>query len=183
MAPRIAPITEAESDDPTKELLAALGQGDMTNAFNIFRTLAHHPKLMKRWSAFGGVLLYGGDLAPREREILILRTGWNCRSEYEWGQHKRIGLDAGLTEKEVVATTLPADDAGWGADDGLLVRAADELHADSKIGDTTWDALHARYSKKQLIELVMLVGQYHLVAMTLNSLEVERDPGVEAFPS
>ena len=181
MAPRIAPITEAETDERTRELLAGLGRGDMTNALNIFTTLAHHPKLMKRWSGFGGVLLYSGELPAREREILILRTGWNCRSEYEWGQHKRIGMDAGLTEDEVVATTK--DDGGWNADDAVLIRAADELHADSKLSDATWEALAARYSTKQLIELLMLVGQYHLVAMTLNSLQVERDAGVDGFPS
>lgn len=181
MAPRIGPVTADERDEKTTELLTALGNGDIDKAFNIFSTLAHHPKLMKRWSAFGGVLLYAGELPPREREILILRTGWNCRSEYEWGQHKRIGLDAGLTEDEVVATTK--DDAIWSDADALLIRTADELHADSKISDATWAALASRYSKKQLIELVMLVGQYHLVAMTLNSLEVERDDGVEPFPS
>jgi hypothetical protein len=27
-----------------------------------------------------------GALPPRVRELTILRTGWNCRSEYEFGQ-------------------------------------------------------------------------------------------------
>jgi 4-carboxymuconolactone decarboxylase len=179
--PRIDPITADERDEKTTEMLSALGNGSADAAFNIFKTLAHHPKLMNRWSSFGGVLLYAGDLLPREREILILRTGWNCRSEYEWGQHKIIGMAAGLTEDEVVSTTK--DESAWNADDALLLRAADELHNESKVSDATWAALAKRYSKKQLIELLMLVGQYHLVAMTLNSLEVERDPGVEAFPS
>ena len=67
--------------------------------------------------------------------------------------------------------------------DGVLIAAADELHADSKISDDTWKALAKRYDKRQLIELCMLVGQYHLVAMTLNSLGVQRDEGVEGFPS
>ncbi|MBA2610242.1 MAG: carboxymuconolactone decarboxylase family protein [Actinobacteria bacterium] len=178
--PRIAPITDAESDDKTKEVLAGLSAG---TPLNIFTTLAHHPKLLKRWGAFGGVLLYGGDLAAREREILILRTGWNCQSDYEWGQHKIIGMAAGLSEKEVDATTLDPSAAGWSDDDALLITAADELHADSKISDATWDALAVRYSKKQLIEVLMTVGQYHLVSMTLNSLGVERDAGVDGFPS
>ena len=181
MTPRIAPVNEDQRDEPTTEMLQGLSGGSLSGALNIFTTLAHHPKLLRRWAAFGGVLLYGGELPPREREILILRTGWNCRSEYEWGQHKRIGMDAGLTEEEVVATTR--DDGGWNADDALLIRAADELHAESKLSDATWDALAARYSKKQLIEVLMLVGQYHLVAMTLNSLQVERDEGVETFPA
>ncbi|MEY2398485.1 MAG: 4-carboxymuconolactone decarboxylase [Actinomycetota bacterium] len=178
MEPRIAPITDAETDERTKEVLAGLGA-----PLNIFTTLAHHPKLLKRWGAFGGTLLYGGELPERDREILILRTGWNCQSEYEWGQHKIIGIRAGLTDDEVVATTRDPSAGGWSAADALLVAAADELHGDSMISDDTWDALAARYSKKQLIEILMTVGQYHLVSMTLNSLRVQRDDGVEGFPS
>ena len=154
----------------------------MPIALNIFTTLAHHPRLMKKWSEFGGVLLYRGDLSPREREILILRTGWNCQSEYEFGQHRIIGLASGLSEKEVDATTLDPAAAGWSDEDALLITAADELHTDSKISDATWAKLAQRYSKKQLIELLMIVGQYHLVSFALNSLQVQRDEGVDGFP-
>ncbi len=180
--PRIAPVTPDETDDRTKEMLAALG-GGTSNVLNIFTTLAHHPKLLKKWSEFGGVLLYGGELPARERELVILRTGWNCQSDYEWGQHKIIGLRAGLTEKEVDATCLAVDSAGWGDDDALLIRATDELHEQSVLSDATWDALALRYSTKQLIELIFNVGQYHLVSMALNSMRVQRDAGVEGFPS
>ena len=76
-----------EGRDPkTAELLEALSGFNGTE-LNIFATLAHHPRLLKRWSAFGGVLLYGGALPARERELLILRTGYLCRAPYEWGQH------------------------------------------------------------------------------------------------
>ncbi len=177
----MAPITPEECDDKTTGLLAGLG-GNMSSALNIFTTLGHHPRLLKKWSEFGGVLLYRGELDPREREILILRTGWNCRSDYEWGQHKAIGLAVGMTEKDIDATTLDPAAAGWDDGDALLITAADELHADSKLSDATYAAVEQRYNKKQIIELLMVVGQYHLVAMTLNSLGVVRDDGVEGFP-
>lgn len=177
--PRIAPITPAEYEERTEEVLNGLG--GPAQAFNIFATLAHHPKLLKKWSEFGGVLLYGGEFPAREREILILRTGWNCRSEYEWGQHKVIGIQCGLTDEETDATTR--DDYAWSDDDALLITTADELHANSMISDPTWAILEKRYSKKQIIELLMTVGQYHLVAMTLNTLGVQRDEGVPGFPS
>jgi 4-carboxymuconolactone decarboxylase len=180
--PRIAPVTPEECDEKTTEMLDGLKAG-MPIALNIFTTLAHHPRLMSKWSDFGGWLLYRGDLSPREREILILRTGWNCQSEYEFGQHRIIGLASGLTEKEIDATTLDPSAAGWSDEDALLITAADELHVDSKISDATWQKLAQRYSKKQLIELLMIVGQYHLVAFTLNSLEVQRDRGVDGFPN
>jgi alkylhydroperoxidase family enzyme len=72
---------------------------------------------------------------------------------------------------------------GWSAEDEALLHAADELHEASVISDPTWDALAARFDDQQLIELCMLVGQYHLVAFALNSLRVQREPGVEGFPA
>jgi len=131
-------------------------------------------------SAFGGTLLYRGELDPRDRELLILRTAANCSADYEWGQHAVIGVDAGLTAEQVRRCADPIEVGEWGDDDAALLRAADELHHDSRIGDTTWSALATRYSEAQLLELCMVVGQYHLVAMTLNSLGVE--PETDDFP-
>ena len=68
------------------------------------------------------------------------------------------------------------------AGDELLVRAADELHADSIIGDDTWAGLAELYDEQQLIEVCMVVGQYHLVGFTLNSLRIAREAGVEGLP-
>ena len=96
MAPRIPPLPVEGRDPRTEELLAPLRRPDGAE-LNIFATLARHPKLFKRWSAFGGTLLYGGRLPARARELLILRTGYLCRADYEWGQHVEIGRAAGLS--------------------------------------------------------------------------------------
>jgi len=149
---------------------------------NIFATLAHHPKLFRRWSAFGGTLLYGGRLPERDRELLILRTGYLCGAEYEWGQHVVIARGAGLAEAEIDRVAAGPDAEGWSLTDRALLLAADELHHDSRISDETWAALTASYDVQQLIEVCMVVGQYHLVAFTLNSLGVEPEPGLPPFP-
>ena len=62
-----------------------------------------------------------------------------------------------------------------------LLHAADELHATSTLSDATWAALAERYDTEQLIELPMLVGHYHLVAMALNSFGVELDEGLHGL--
>lgn len=186
---RIPPLPPEERDERTEALLSTMRAvpvhaSDEGTDLNIFATLARHPRLLKRWSDFGGTLLYRGELPERERELLVLRTAWNCRADYEWGQHVRIGHLAGLTSDEIaaVATDDPADDPDWSAGDAALLRAADELHADARIGEDTWAALAERWSDAQLIELCMVVGQYHLVAFTLNSLGVQLEPGVEGLP-
>ena len=179
--PRIHPLPPAERDERTQELISSMSIGE--GELNIFTTLARHPRLLKQWSRFGGTLLVRGEIPPRERELLILRTAWNTRADYEWGQHVRIGKDTGLTDDEISRIPDGPKADGWDAFDAVLVQAADELHTDARISDGTWKALADRYDERQLIELTMLVGQYHLVAFALNSLGVQREPGVEGLPS
>jgi 4-carboxymuconolactone decarboxylase len=167
--PRLTPLTEAELSDEQRELLGGL---TLTGpASNIFATLVRHPGLFRRWLPFGGKLL-AGKLPPLDREILILRTGVNCRTDYEFGQHVVIARSVGVTDEDVRAIVK-----GIGPDP-LLIAAADELHRDSVLSDETWAALAERYDDKQLMEVPFLVGHYHMVGMLLNSAGVEREAGV-----
>jgi alkylhydroperoxidase family enzyme len=178
--PRLAPLPQDERDEAARELLAqATGAGGAT--VNIFATLVRHPGLFRRWLPFGGKLL-AGKLPARDRELLILRTGWLCGSEYEWAQHVPIARGAGLADDEIDRVTAGPGAPGWSEADATLLRAADELHGDHRIGDATWAALAARYDERQLIEVPMLVGHYHMVAFTLNSLGVPLEDGAVGFP-
>jgi 4-carboxymuconolactone decarboxylase len=183
--PRISPLPPEERDEQARELLASSIMADA----NIFTTLVRAPGLMRKWLPFGGKLL-AGKLPARDRELVILRTAWNCRAEYEWGQHVLIGARAGLMPEEIARIPAGAGSGdqteggdGWTALDAALLRAADELHDEQCIADDTWAVLEAHYDTQQMIELPMLVGQYHMVAMTLNSLGVQLDPGLEGFPA
>lgn len=178
--PRLNPTTEADWDDEQRELVQVAERGG-PNALNIYRTLAHHPKLLKRWGVFGAHILYKNSLPPRERELLILRTGWLCQSEYEWGQHVIIGRAAGVTDEDIGRIKDGPGAPGWSELDAALLCAADELHSDSMISDATWQALSGHYNNEQLIDLVFTVGQYHIVSMALNTLGVQLDEGVPGF--
>jgi len=169
------PLPPAQLDDETRALL-----GD--RSLNIFGTLAHHPKLMKRWMVFGNHVLAKNTLPARERELLILRTGWNCRAPYEWGQHVAIGRASGVSDEEIERIAAGPDAPGWSPFDAALLRAADELHGDAMITDATYAALGARYDAQQLLDVVFTVGQYHLVSMALNTFRVERDDGSTGVP-
>lgn len=177
--PRIAPLEAAEWNEEQRELLAPMNRGGQV--YNIFKTLVRHPKLLKRWLPFANHILFKSSLAPREREMLILRIGWLCRAEYEWGQHVEIGKRAGLDEAEIARIAEGPDAPGWSAADAHLLRAADELHRDACIGDATWAALSARYDTAQLMDLVFTVGSYAGLAMALNSFGVRLDEGIKGF--
>ena len=105
--PRVAPLADAQLDP---ELRARFGSGPI---LNIVRTLANHPALAKRWRVFGNHILAKNTLPAREREILILRIGWLCRSGYEWGQHVVIGKASGLSDEEITRISQGPDAPGW----------------------------------------------------------------------
>jgi alkylhydroperoxidase family enzyme len=127
-------------------------------------------------------VLFKSTLPPREREILILRIGWLCRSEYEWGQHVLIGKQCGLNDEEIQRIIEGPDAIGWDSFETTLLRAVDELYIEAFISNETWENLSKRYDAKQLLDLIFTVGQYHLVAMVLNTLGVQPDKGIKGFP-
>jgi 4-carboxymuconolactone decarboxylase len=182
--PRIPPLPEAEWSEALRPTLQARPPGlqGRLGDNNIFSSFARHEKLLRSWLPFGGFLLGAGVLAPRERELLILRTGYNCRSPYEWGQHVRISEGLGMDREEILRVARGPEAEGWSTADSTLLRAADELHRDAKISDSTWAQLAEDHDERELIELAMLVGHYHMVAFALNSLEVELDEGLEGPP-
>jgi 4-carboxymuconolactone decarboxylase len=181
--PRLQPLPPSAWDEELKPLLAGGMTTPSGGVLNIFGTLAHHPKLLKRWLVFGSHVLGKSSLSPRERELAILRVGFVRRSEYEWGQHVLIARAVGLSDEEIERVTRGPEDPDWDPFEATLLRAVDELIADSTLSDPTWKALSERYSTEQLLDLVFTVGQYTLVAMALNTLGVERDEGVPGFPA
>jgi alkylhydroperoxidase family enzyme len=146
------------------------------------KTLGNYSKLYNRWRVFGNHILYKCSLPLREKELLILRIGWLCNSEYEWAQHSFIGKRAGLSDEEILRIRDGPDAEGWSPFDALLLRTVDELYIDSFISDSTWNELAKNYDKHQLMDLVFTVGQYNLVSMVLNSLGLQLEKGMKGFP-
>lgn len=178
--PRIAPLTEAEWTDEQRKMLESVHKEGKT--YNVLGTLAQHWEATQKFLTWAyHVMGETSTLAPRERELLILRLGWLCQAEYEWGQHVLFAKDAGLTDAEIARIKDGPDATGWTPFEAALLRAADELHTDAMISDQTWAALSERYTTKQLMDVVFTVGQYNLVSMALNTFGVQLDKGVKGF--
>ena len=179
--PRIAPLDLDRLDADQAAALAPVRDGKL-GALDIFRTLAHAPKALTAFLGWGSYILSRRNaLPPRERELAILRTGFNCGAGYEWTQHRAIGLEAGLSEAEIVAIKAGPEEALWSAIDRAILTACDELTRDFHVGDATWAAL-APLGDKARMDLVMTVGQYTQVSMMLNSFGVQLDPGQTLDP-
>ena len=177
---RIAPLSDAEMDTETRETLEKSFGG--RPVYNIFRTLARAPKAYKRFMLYGGYILSdANDLPPRERELVILRAGFNWKSGYEWAQHVRIGKECGLSDAEIERIKAGPGAPGWSEADAALLQATDELTSDAFITDATWKRLSG-LTEKQRMDLVMTVGQYTQVSMMLNAFGVQLDDDLTLDP-
>jgi hypothetical protein len=122
-------------------------------------------------------------LTPHDRETLILRVGWACRSEYEWAKHvgsvghaRGHGVDPGLV---AAGPTAPGVSAG----DALLMQIADEVHREAAVSDRSWRGLLQRYGLHEAMSAVFTASSYRATSMSLNAYGVQLEPGDEGFPS
>jgi alkylhydroperoxidase family enzyme len=158
-------------------------RNSVVNAVNVTATLAHNELVAKGVGRFSGALLFKGSVSPRLRELVILRMGWDCQSDYEFGQHTLFGLDAGLTEDEVYLVTRPIVQHDWSPAEAALLQMVDDLHVDDCVSDDTWAELAAEFSTSDILEFMAAALQYRLVSSLLNSCGVQRDEGVPGWPA
>lgn len=177
--PRVAPLDEGQWSEEAKEMMQPfVSQG---RVYNIFKTMANHPDLAKRWMVFANHILGKSSLSVRDRELVILRIGYLCQAGYEWGQHVQIARQAGMSDDEIRSCQSGPATPGISELDQLLLQATDELHADAHVSDETWTGLSKHYDTQQMMDLVFTVGQYNLVSMALNSFGVQLDEGLPGW--
>lgn len=143
------------------------------NLPHVFTTLARSRRLFTPYMKFAYRLMPAGTLPRTDTELLILRTAANTGCSYEWHHHCRIAERVGMTRDEIERVRDGADAGGWSTRQALLLRAADELHLAHDLSDEVWDGLRSLLTEEQVIELILLVGNYEMLAMMLKSLRVQ----------
>lgn len=182
------PIEQARiqpEENPDEEQSRILGKTLLTpdsEPLNLFRVLVKYPEMMKRVNALGGMFMAHGSVSPREREIVILRVAWNSDCDYEFAQHAPIGRRVGLSEEEIESLGQQDGDADWDGSDLAVIRFTDELMSGGEASEETWAALSKNHDENQLIELVLLVGYYQMLAGFLKTLRVPLEEGSEGLP-
>lgn len=179
-APRIAPLSLDALDEEQRRLVGAISP-EFKEIPNAVLTLVRVPELYNAFLPLGSKLLYESALGPRERELVILRTAVVVRSPYEWGQHVYLArefFDEDDLRRIVIGATAP----GWSALDVALMTTVDELHDNGAVTDATWAELSRHLDERQLIELPMLIGQYHTMAFVFHTLGVQPEAGSAPLP-
>ena len=149
---------------------------------NVFGVLFNNPDAAEAASRLGEYLRYRSSLDPRVREILILSTAKELNVEYEWAHHELAARKVGLSDVTIEAIRSGRAPMGIPPKEGVFAQAARELVRDSRLADRTYQAVEHLLSPMQLIDLIVLVGYYSMLAKVLKTLDVELDEGIERTP-
>lgn len=174
-APRLPALGDAGLDPDVRDIIARW-------PYRLHRTLAHSPATLKAWLPYAEHILRDNRLPERDRELAILRVAWNTRSAYEWGLHVRLARSIGFSDADITAVVAGPEAAHFTALESALVRGVDEIMRDWEVGAATWKVLAEGYGPDQQIDYLFVVCQFVLVAVTLKSLRIPVEEGVEPLP-
>jgi alkylhydroperoxidase family enzyme len=176
------PLVSPPYDPKVADVMDKVDLGSLSPV-NLMRALAHQPRLFGNLMALGGSLMYRTALDSRLREIAILRTAARTRCEYEWGMHVSLFREpCRFTEAELTSLQYGSpDDACWSDAERLVARVADELHETCTVTDATWEALASSHPPAVIVELIVTVGHYRMLAQVLNAGRVPLEPGAARF--
>ncbi|KCV81703.1 hypothetical protein ATO10_10170 [Actibacterium atlanticum] len=165
------PIRDAEWPAEIADMLSGFAGG-----LNVYRTMAHHPALLRAWSNLREHVVNQTSLGAEQSEVVILRTGTRLGSSYEWHQHIIRGRKAGLSDARIARLGGPLDAITGG--DALLAKAVDELFDNNRLSPETCAELSLRIGKHGILDLLATVGFYSTLGYLLNSFETPLDQSI-----
>ncbi len=152
---------------------------DALPPLNIFRMLAHADSAFVPYLRLGGALLAQLELDPKLRELAILLVAARTGAEYEWIQHVGIARALSIDDEQISAVQRGELEAAClDPDARVLLRFTSEVLAGSSAEDETFTALVERFPPRQIVELLLVIGTYHMLARMMTTLEIDLDPAV-----
>ncbi len=168
---RLPYVNPAEAPEPVRD---ALGR---VPPLNIFRMMANADTAFRPWLRWGAALLGELQLDPLLRELAILRVArLTPHAEYEWVQHAPLAKAAGASDEQVAALDRDDPDADcFSPEQRVVVLFTTEVVRDAQASDSTLERLSGILSPREIVELLMVIGQYMMVARVMATTRMEID--------
>jgi alkylhydroperoxidase family enzyme len=174
LVPRIAPLTLEAAPESVKQLLAS----DRPNKIALL--FGHAEENWPRLADLLLSILSQQQLDKKLRELAILRVANLRRAAFEWDQHVGISQAAGITPEQIRAIEGGRIDAPcFDPLQRLVLAATTELAETSTLSKPTFDALAAKLSPRETVELLLAAGVYEALAKLMNALELESEGPID----
>ena len=160
----------ADAPEHVRDTLAAVPP------LNIFRMLSYAQTAFRPFMRFGASILRELELDPKLRELAILQVAAQAQAEYEWVQHAAIALALGVGEEQIAAVRRrELDSQALGESERAVLRFTSEVVAQPRVSDATFAAARQHLSPREIVELLLTVGEYLMLARVMTTLELELD--------
>ena len=170
------------SNDESARLGEKLGIDLSWATSNVCRALLNSPSATAGFYAAIDALMFHNKVAPRTRELIILRIGWRTASEYVFCNHVRISRELGIPDADILGVRDPERHQAYSETDRTALRLADELHEYAEVTPSTWAALEKAFAPEELVEILLIAGFWRMVAGFVKSAKIQLDAGVPSWP-
>ncbi|MGE0388246.1 MAG: carboxymuconolactone decarboxylase family protein [Gammaproteobacteria bacterium] len=134
------------------------------------RLLLHSEPVTRGWHALFGALASECDVDIRTRELALLRIGILNDGRYEYYQHRRIALRAGITEAEIEGLKDWRASELYTSRDRAVLAYTDAMTRDVQVPDEVFEALRPHFNERQLVELTANIAGYNMVTRFMEAL-------------
>ena len=150
---------------------------DLPVQLNIFRMLAHAHTALRPFLRLGTAILGQQKLSHPLRELAILRVARLSGSEYEWVQHVAIAKAVGATDAQVEAIERGDVEADcFDEPERAILRFTTEVVNDVRASDAAFADVSGRFTPQEVVELLLAIGFYMMVARLLETTGVDVEP-------
>ncbi|HEX9158392.1 MAG TPA: carboxymuconolactone decarboxylase family protein, partial [Syntrophales bacterium] len=153
-------------------------EGNGFRVINLFRVMAHSPKVGMYFLRLGNSILFKGAVPTNLRELAILRVGQINQAHYEYSQHVPIALRMGVRQEQIDALTDWETSRHFNEQERAVLRYTDEVTKNIRVKDDTFAAVRKFLNEEGMVELTTNIGYYGMVCRILEAFQIELDEGV-----
>ncbi|MBZ9994024.1 carboxymuconolactone decarboxylase family protein [Mesorhizobium sp. BH1-1-4] len=170
MTCRCAPISDQHWPAEIADMKAGFA-----GALNVYRTMAHHPALLKAWAPLRQHIVKESALGPVRSELVILRAAHRMGSAYEWAHHVSRARKLGISDARIRSMQSSPD-----GEDGMIALAVDALFDGARLPPNIESALCESLGIQAVFDLMATVGFYMVLGFILNTYGTPLDEAVAA---
>ncbi len=179
--PGTFPLVDWDIDDPIVKPIFDAMKAEGNGPLNIHRTIAHAPEIYRAYTALASALRHDGVTSRADRELCILRTTQLRSGEYEFFQHRRIGLTCGLTEEQVDNLEDWRAKPCYDERQRLILELTEQMVTTGVVDDHMLTEAKRVFSSRELVELAMTSAFYTALVQFSRALRIEPEIRVSNY--
>ena len=172
----MARLPYAQVDDPDIQELVGEIVAQRGEVLHLYQMLLHSPPIAEGWLQFMTAVRQKSSLSGALRELIIISIALLNNAPYEAEQHRPFAIREGCTTDQIDALgDWQRQPQLFDEDERTALALTDQLTRDVRIDAATWQAARARWSEREIVEIVTTIASYNMVSRVLVALDIHSD--------